>query len=178
MKLTIITPCSRPDNLQKVRESIKLKCEWIICHDSEDPIKIFDEKWITEIFVQGGVSGNKQRNMALNYVFSEDFVYFLDDDNLLHPDLIKFFEKNKFEHKGYIFGQDLGDKLRLPDKENIKVNFVDQAQYLLHYTLLHNRRFKQVYEADGHMIEEIYREFKSQILVTHEVMCYYNKLRQ
>ena len=178
MNLTIITPCSRPENLQKVKESITITCTWIIVYDSERPIEQFsDEKWIIETNVKGGISGNLQRNLAFDYVELNDWVYFLDDDNLLHPDFYKLciFPQRSM---GYIFGQDLGNgQLRIPNKDNIKVGHIDQAQYLLHMSLIGKSRFLQVYEADGYFIQDIYRKHSNEINISEAVLSYYNKLK-
>ncbi len=180
MKLTIITPCSRPENLQKIKESINVKCTWIICYDSDKEIKNFDDDWIIEIFTKGGIAGKKQVNHALDYVDKDSWVYVLDDDNLLHHKFnIDLFSRLSFYYNGFIFSQELPDgSIRIPSKDNIKVCHVDQAQYLLHMSLIGEKRFIQQYEADGIFIEQIYNEHADKILVTSEVLCYYNKLRQ
>ncbi len=175
MKLTIITACSRPNNLKKIKESINVKCEWIIVYDSSDPIKNFEEKWITEINIKGGVVGAKQKNFGLDYAFSTDYVYFLDDDNLLHSDFYKLLEIVKKErYLGYIFAQNLGETIRLPGI--IKVCHVDLAQYLLRRDLIGDVRFNQSYECDGHLIEEIYRNNSDKILLLKDTYSYYNRL--
>ena len=178
MNLTIITPCSRPDNLPKIKESIDLKCTWIIVYDSEKEIKNFDEPWIIETFTKGGIAGKKQLNHGLDYCDKSDFVYFLDDDNILHPDFRQFINQINY-YEGFIFAQELPDNsIRIPSKYNIKVCHVDQAQYLLHMSLIGEKRYIQQYEADGIFIEQIYKEYADKILITNEVLCYYNKLRQ
>lgn len=189
MNIVIVTPCSRPENLEKIKKSINLPCRWIIVYDSDIAIKKFNDPWIIELNIKGGISGNLQRNMALDYVEKNEWVYFLDDDNLLHPDFIKIKEgheaiaylyKDSFTLPfGYLFPQEMPDgNIRMLDKNNIKVCFIDQAQYLLHMSLIGQKRFTQQYEADGIFIEGIYKEYCDKIIIAVEPVCYYNKLRQ
>jgi hypothetical protein len=190
MKLTIITACSRPENLQKIKKSINIPCNWIIVYDSDKEIKNFDEPWIIETFTKGGIAGKKQLNHGLDYCDKDDWVYFLDDDNLLHPDFENVFKimgwyydrinhiLHTSKYLGCIFAQELVDGMsRVPQKNIIKVCHVDQAQYLLHMSLIGEKRFIQQYEADGIFIEQIYKEHEDKIDIINEVLCYYNKLR-
>jgi glycosyltransferase involved in cell wall biosynthesis len=182
MGLIIITPCTRTWNLQKIKESINLTCEWIIVYDSEtcNPIFCLDE-WIIELNIKGGISGNLQRNLALDYCGKNDWVYFLDDDNLLHPEFYALFLNDMWRPNlcGILFSQELPDgSIRKVDKDNVRVCCIDQAQYILHMSLIREKRFIQQYEADGIMIEQIYKEHSNKILITNQVLCYYNKLRQ
>jgi hypothetical protein len=174
MNLVIITACSRPENLQKIKESINVKCEWIIVYDSSVPINNFDEKWITEIYIQGGIVGAKQKNIGLDYTLPYDYVYFLDDDNLLHPDFNKLLEiVDCKKYLGYIFAQDLNRSTRMPD---VKVGYIDLAQYLLRRELIGDIRFSQTYECDGYLIEEIYKKYSDKILILNDIYSYYNRL--
>lgn len=187
MKITVITPCSRPENLHLLKESIRFDCTWIIVYDAETLVKRFDEPWIMEFAIKGGVSGNLQRNLALDNTDNDSWVYFLDDDNLIHPKLVEFVNSGKLSYwtelnnpprvKGLIFGQTGEGLTRMPNVNWIKVCHVDQAQYFLHYSLIGKLRFLQVYEADGHFIERIFNEHGKSIVIMNEIMCYYNKLR-
>lgn len=97
MLLSIITPCSRPLNLPTIYWSIlNLKTnnvEWIIVYDGDKiderilqyqeqiPIKLFNK--IREV---GDSYGAKLRNIGMDNA-SGDYLYFLDDDNIIHPKL-------------------------------------------------------------------------------------------
>ena len=95
MKITIITPCCRSENLPTLFESIDFNHveKWIIVYDTSR------ERSYTWQFVNNpqiietdcnveGTAGHPQRNYGLNYVTSGS-VYFLDDDNIIHPDFWK-----------------------------------------------------------------------------------------
>ena len=85
----IITPCTRPENLAVMQESIPLECSWTIVLD----------KSVAETPVSGlratlyrspntGHAGNPNRNFALEHMYFDDFdwIYILDDDNIIHPE--------------------------------------------------------------------------------------------
>lgn len=97
MILSIITPCSRPLNLPTLYWSIlNMKTnnvEWIIVYDGDNidkrilqyqeqiPIKLFNR--VREV---GDSMGAKLRNVGIENAIG-DYLYFLDDDNLVHPKL-------------------------------------------------------------------------------------------
>lgn len=92
MFLNIITPCSRPQNLSKISESLNIPKEnyrWIVVCDS---LSLPDEKLIPkncEIYRHKNINsicGNSQRNYALDMV-DHGHVYFNDDDTLIHNEL-------------------------------------------------------------------------------------------
>jgi predicted O-methyltransferase YrrM len=92
-----ITPSYRTNNLLKIKDSIDFNYidEWIIVYDGSkiiDNPNLFlnDESCkIKEYVYKGeGISGNPQRNYALTKISNENtLLYYLDDDNLLHPNI-------------------------------------------------------------------------------------------
>jgi len=92
MYLNIITPCSRPQNLMIISESINIPREnyrWIAVYDSEVPLSPDLVPYNCEIYNHKNhqsISGNSQRNYALSLI-KDGYVYFNDDDTLLHPEL-------------------------------------------------------------------------------------------
>ena len=101
-KITIITPSIRPGNLLKIRESIDFDYvdEWIIVYDgkkiTENPnlfIKEGNPKIREYVHTSPGISGNPQRNFALDHIHNKNtYLYFLNDDNLIHKDLYKLLD--------------------------------------------------------------------------------------
>lgn len=96
--LSIITPCSRPENLPAIYLSIlqmKVKdVEWLVVftgkkdmrikqYEKDVPIRLFSIK------IKTGIGkGGQQRNEALKHVRGK-YIYYLDDDNLVHPKLLE-----------------------------------------------------------------------------------------
>jgi hypothetical protein len=101
----LVTPCSRPENLDRIKESIQFdKIEkWYIVYDNtkfEFSERYKNDPKIVEIECHdsNGISGNQFRNKALDVISSTHkggFVYFVDDDNIVHSN----FWNMKFDSK-------------------------------------------------------------------------------
>ena len=92
MFLNIITPCSRPQNLHTIAQSINIPKDnfrWIVVYDG---IELPDKSLLPDIceayFYQDPQScvGHQQRNFAMDMI-SEGHIYFNDDDTILHNEL-------------------------------------------------------------------------------------------
>jgi phospholipid N-methyltransferase len=177
-RMTIITPSYRTQNLQKIKESINFDYlnEWIIIYDETKippGTKLFDHPKIKEYTFKGpGISGNPQRNFALNTLsHTSGMLYFLDDDNIVHPGLFNFME---ITESGKIYTFDQTDRLL---GNNIKLCHIDTAMMLIDYSLCTSNRWKQdIYGADGIYIEECYNLNKNKHIYINNNLCYYNKL--
>ena len=101
--LNVVTPCMRPENLIRIYQTINFNfiTKWYICYDTTKVLnesKMFDNNpHVVELFIDGtdvnSMFGNQQRNMGLKQI-SKGYVYFLDDDNVMHPDFYKFIDTN------------------------------------------------------------------------------------
>lgn len=98
--LSIITPCSRPENLPAIYLSIlamqREDVEWIIVYDKNKvDHRIRKYESFVPVILQKSErqkgKGSAQRNEALKYVTGK-FIYYLDDDNLAHPRLLEKIE--------------------------------------------------------------------------------------
>lgn len=105
--LNIITPCSRTQHLRSIYYSIgasffncPTKINWHIVLDNHveldkhEIIKCPDFPFVSIIFHQSltkSYYGNCCRNIALDLIDS-GFIYFLDDDNLMHLNFGKYFQ--------------------------------------------------------------------------------------
>lgn len=171
--IEIITPCSRPENLPKMKAGIGFDAIWHICYD------LAVTKFIPDIFTygcSGGVWGNSQRNLALFHILNNDsFVYCLDDDNLLHPDFFKSIKPiDKTNYDIITFDQLLEDgtirKGNNPSRTNI-----DQAQFLIRKSI--HEPYEQEHDADGILIEKLVNKYPERWLYLPKVLCYYNRLK-
>ena len=135
-KLTIITPSYRVKNLLEIEKSINFEYieEWIIVYDGSkitDNPKIFENnnKIKEYVFKGEGISGNPQRNYALTKITNPDtLIYYLDDDNILHPDIYKLL--NIIDNdKMYTFNQ-----YNILNGNNINVGCIDTAMVIIPYT--------------------------------------------
>lgn len=178
-KITIITPSCRPEKLQRVKESIPFSYvhEWIIVYDGEkvsgNPEQFKGNDKIKEYICKGGISGNPQRNYALDRVSNEHtYLYFLNDDNLLHPDLYKLL--NIVDDSCiYTF-----NSLNYHSGKEVEVNKIDSAMFLVARSLCKDIRWdNDKYNADGHYIVECVKRNTDKLVFVDNVLSYYNKNR-
>ena len=176
MMLNIITPCSRPYNLDKIAESINFSSyRWIVVFDDIDvPSNTPYQAECYAIVNRKSTSGNAQRNYALDLI-EEGWVYFNDDDTTIHPELWKNIQdlNNDF----ISFKQTLSSgKLRL-EGNNITPNNIDSHNFILHNSLIEDTRWiLHEYGADGIFANSCYKKSKSPIYI-NKVMSVYNTLR-
>jgi len=180
-KLTIITPSYRIDNLLEIKKSIDFEYvhEWIIVYDgskiTENP-NLFENQENNKIkeYVcrDEGISGNPQRNYALTKITNQDtLLYYLDDDNIIHPNLYKLL-KIIDNDKMYTFNQ--LDRLT---GNNVCLQCIDTAMTIIPYNLCSNEKWiLHMYEADGHYIVECYHKNKNVHVFVNNDLCYYNRL--
>jgi predicted O-methyltransferase YrrM len=178
-KITIITPSYRLGNLPALKNSINFDYvdEWIIVYDGtkiEPNTKLFEnEPKIKEYTYKGdGISGNPQRNYGLSKISNEDtLLYYLDDDNIVHPDLYKMLniiDKNKM----YTFNQTNG-----LCGNNIILDAIDTAMFICGYKLCKNLGWvADRYNADGIYITQCYEQNKKNHVFIDNDLCYYNKI--
>jgi predicted O-methyltransferase YrrM len=178
-KITVITPSYRTNNLLQIKESITFDYveEWIIVYDGSkityNP-KLFENDKIKEYVFKGeGISGNPQRNYALTKITNPNtLLYFLDDDNTIHPNLYKLLnivDNDKF----YTFNQFNGIK-----GNNIRVGHIDTAMAIIPYKLCKDVKWiLDRYEADGYYIQECYNSAKDKHIFVDNNLCYYNKIQ-
>jgi len=184
-KLTIITPCYRVENLYKLKKSINFDYldEWIIVYDGkiikENPYYYKNFENIKEyINNDEGISGNPQRNFALSKVKNTDsFLYFLDDDNIMHPflyDVIKYLDINRM----YTFNQYNCTKFEnILLGNNINVCNIDTAMLLIPFKKCLEIRWN-IYDycADGQYIISCFEKNKNDHIYIDNIMSYYNNI--
>ena len=93
MIINIVTPCSRPENLLSIAESINIprgNYRWIVVFDSTEipTIQLPDN---AEYYIhknENSVVGHSQRNFA-NLLIDEGYVLMLDDDTVMHPEFLQ-----------------------------------------------------------------------------------------
>ncbi len=195
--LHILTRCTRINNLKKVYESIK-ESNWnIIWHIIFDTSVVSDiPTFIYTDFIDATISvkhhyiksSDKIGHDNLNVVIGEiidnnDFIYILDDDNILHENFLKesfnYISGNE-DANGIIFSQKVNFKdfanvdIRYAKEENIAVGKIDMAQFLLKKKCYEEIKFSSDYVSDGMAIEKIYKTYNIHIL--DKVLCYYNAI--
>ena len=183
--LTIVTPCSRPGNLHNVMRSIDFsKIEkWVIIHDTRNrPFERVFESIKNDKIVEleckdeGGV-GHQIRNYALDNVVKSGWLYFLDDDNIVHPNFwtlpleMKGADVHTFDMQ-YVAGNVLkGD--------NPTVEHIDTAQFVFNVASVPKEVRYDVtrYNADGVFIEQLVKCVGLKHAYHPLTASWYNKLR-
>jgi len=182
-KMTIITPSMRPENFKKIKESLNFEFidEWIIVYDAKklphNPMQ-FDHPKIKEyLHTSAGISGNPQRNFGLDQVQSTDtLLYFLDDDNQIHPDLYNFLDIAGNDTI-YTFNQLRNAEGQLLKGNRLKLGFIDTAQAIFDYKSCQDVRWNiSLYEADFYYIRDCIIKNKRNWVFVDKIMSTYNVL--
>ena len=192
-KITIITPSIRPENLCKVKESILFDYvhEWFIVYDGkairENPHLFQGEDKITELvyYDPNSISGNGQRNHALDILetrpyANNTYVYYLDDDNIVHPSLYSLLERIEANHI-YTFDQvrptTVYPHTTLLPGNCVELNKIDTAMFLIDANLCKGVRWVlDKYNADGYYITECFGPNKQHWIYVNQTMAYYNSI--
>ena len=181
-RISIITPCTRPENLMRLKESIPFEYvhEWIIVYDASTMIPLFHDDRIREYACKGhSIAGNIQRNYGMDRV-TGDYVYFLDDDTIMHPDMASFLPTIEPNHI-YTFDQVRSDT-EFPYTERLKGNkielfHIDTAMFLIDTSLCKGIRWTvDEYTADAIFITECYSNHPTSWIYIDRVLSYYNYL--
>jgi hypothetical protein len=212
MKLiNLITPVSRIDNLPIIYHSIlkskiiDIDIKWYIVIDekvvSPDKIREYKE-YLTQLNTSNIIQveyyslldvnsryGNSQRNFAFSKI-TDGWVYFLDDDTILHPNLLRQINNFLSENNDIIMFSQKRDKsefpfvdVLIPDLDNIinnGIGTVDTGQIVYNYQILKGDGYYPIdfYQADGALIQRICsRVEKNRVVTLPDVLCLYNSLR-
>jgi glycosyltransferase involved in cell wall biosynthesis len=135
-----------------------------------------------------GISGNTQRNCGLNLA-EDGFVYFLDDDNVVHPDFWaefpsmvpdNYYSWDQLRNPAgddtdwVLFKNEKGKILR---GDTLKLQRIDTAQVLIPKKFFEGLQWKtDDYKADGILIESVYKKNPSSHIYIPKVLSYYNHL--
>lgn len=199
MKISIITRCTRAQNLEIIKESIfnnvpdGFDLNWHIIFDAA-VLKDIDAELLSRLntnniilhFKKGNEWGNWNRLNDLIQTL-DGWIYNLDDDNILHEN---FYQKvsetilNNPECLALIFSQKVGGidfsgvDVREADPKNTVVQKIDLAQWIIHSKLHVNNLYGSGYCADGEFIESLYKKNPNSFVFIKDILCYYNALEK
>ena len=180
MFLNIITPCTKPENLKTIEDSINIPqshFRWIIVFDAYCiPKNIYIPKNCEAYSFHNNVGrfGNSQRNFALD-IIKTGWVYFQDDDTTLHPDL---WNNIKDCSADFIwFMQNYKDGTLRLDGKSVGVCKTDSHNFIAQMSIIKNNRWwNKLYEADGLFAQTIYQLSTSSVMIP-KVLSIYNSLK-
>jgi hypothetical protein len=202
-RLVLVTPCSRPGNLAAMRALVRPHearvAAWLVVHDAAEAP---ESARVGALGVErhlacrdaASTAGNAQRNLALGLVestdaFDADYLYFLDDDNVVHPGLWDLPLQPGSRHLVCFDAFDLhgshGLFRTMPRRVNPgstpRVCRIDTAQVAVGVALWKDagapRWRTGEYCADGLFIEGLAARFPGQVRYVAEVLALSNYLR-
>lgn len=183
--LYIITPCSRPHNLQRIYQSMNFTKvdRWYIVYDTSKgrdyTFKYANHDKIIEMkHDEEGVCGHPQINRALDEIDenSDAFVYVLDDDNIIHYMfwiLLPTLDSNYI----YTWDQNRADKARFLKGGVIQKGRIDTAQFIVPRKYIGSIRWNPTErQADGQFIVDIHAKHHALFKYIPEIACFFNYL--
>jgi hypothetical protein len=181
MFLNIITPCSRPENLHTISQSINIPKEnyrWIVIFDMDNlPAQnLIPENCETYLHRNPiSITGHAQRNFAIEKI-DQGFIYSNDDDTIIHPELWANIQ-DKTDYDFIHFQQEnLDGSIRLYSNV-IEVEQIDSHNFIFKVDLLEDTKWHiDRYNADGYIAKEIYARSKHPLYL-NKVLSTYNSLK-
>ena len=161
-----------------MKQNIPKECSWVIVYDKTvaNQYNVVDAVNLHSPFT--GDFGNPNRNFALDNIDLEDddWVYVLDDDNILHPKWHEVVSRNiNSKYDIITWGQLTGyNDIRLCPTKTPKIGNIDTASYMVNGKIMKTLRYSMQRGADGELAEQVSENGK--VLMIDEYLCYYNYL--
>ena len=199
--LHILTRCTRPNNLIQVRDSVfsnlseNLNIKWHVIFDTA-PLKDIDAETLSEIssdntifhFIKGGDGGMlyPQSTDIIKELNEDDWFYFLDDDNIMHPDFYEYISValDKKDKKIHVVSQKVAGKdftgldVRIASPKNTGFQKTDIAQLIMSVSLIKEYVFGASYAADGYFVESVLKDHPKTFEYHNVILCHYNYLEK
>jgi len=178
MFLNIITPCSRPQNLEVISKSINIPKEnyrWIVVFDALKVLKNIPENCEAYAIKDfNSISGNAQRNFALNLI-TQGHIYFNDDDTIIHPNFWNSIKEYNIDFISFKQSEKNGN-IRL-EGNNISLGHIDSHNFVISIECMGDTRWiLNRYDADGLFAFECYQKAKTKMYIP-KILSIYNSLR-
>jgi len=189
--LVVITPCCRLELLRHVHDSVRLSIvtRWIIVFDANQvprehlPTVLLHHPQITLVATQDRKSkyGNAQRRLGLQIaktLYQEDdpLVYFLDDDNLVHPAFYDLFRRFMWRREVFYTFNQQRDWLTCSGRFCARVT-MDTAMICLPLSLCPDWKASSAYAEDYYFIRSVMKQYRDRHVYLNHVAAYYNALQ-
>lgn len=197
MILHIITRCSKPANLLRIKNSITEIIEkdsafinWHIAFDTHilkdidaELLEHLNQNWIYMSF-RNDASNYTCLNSIIENIEDEGFVYLLNDNNILQEDLYNRLTNIPIKKDIFVFSQIVGslegnsffNRIALP--ENIAPTKIDGQQYAVKLQYFKDNKFTNSYLADGMFIQNLYQNYTESVEITQNILAYGNALEK
>lgn len=202
MKLSVITPCSRVENLPIILKSLEkqpIEIEWVIIYDGiKLSMKDVDTRilWyssgnigiVMDLFENNDPStGNawRLRNRGIELA-TGDYLYYLDDDNIMHPEFgntLGYKLKNNTNAEVLIFNQYVFSSGGAVTRHGINLNFenpgiIDTGQLVVSNKLKARWEASSDYMEEKKYVKNLFDEVsKDKIIYINSPVTYRNYLR-
>jgi len=173
----IVTPCSRPENLLQIKESIPEECKWIVAYDDSCNTEMMLDGVIncTGLNIKNSPYGHTIRNWVLdNYKFEDgDWIYYLDDDNIIKEDWYNHIVDYLNSDAAILtWGQLHGTgEERLDPNSNPEPFKIDTACFMVNWKHVKDIRWGVKSESDGQYAQDC---AKGRVIMIQHYLCYYN----
>jgi hypothetical protein len=185
--VSIITACSRPQNLKEIYDSIDFKNldKWYIIYDSskcrrhefEFTLDTHTQKIVELTCDQPGFAGHPQINYALDLI-EKGFVYIMDDDNIFHPNFWNLLDTLDPEFV-YTWDQNRIQEGRILKGGQIEEEKIDTSQFIVPKELIGSTRWAVHRSAgDFRFIKQIFKKHEDKFKYIPEVACYHNFIKK
>lgn len=182
--LTVVTPCYRLRGLKVISGEIeKLKeffdVKWVIGVDASK-ISVNDVGFGDAVFkVDKSVFGAQQKNTGMKLAM--EWVFFLDDDNMIHRHFGKQLAHHIRQYPGkkcFVFDQlHPTGHLRLPAKEGFQIGEIDTGNFVIHQDIIGSSEWKEdSYANDYYFLSDVYDRHRDKFVFSPEAVTYYNGL--
>lgn len=185
-KLTVVTAGSRPINTLAIQESLKSLRE----HFDVDWVYSMDESYVspTDLLVKPDIIigsptdhfGIRQKNLGM-YIAQNSWVYFLDDDNIIHPlfaATLKGLISSFPDKKAFLFNQQNKDGSIRVISDKIEFGHVDTASFVVHKSIIGDATwFRDQYIEDFNFINQVYQKHPDAFYFSNLPCVYFNYLR-
>jgi hypothetical protein len=172
VKLHILTACTRFENLPKMAACLQYAARtgvdltWHVRFDPE----------------RQAVGGQLLKNQMLDQV-ADGWVYILDDDNILHPDLVPAladYLADRVDVQLIVCAQQHRNGfIRRPHRQMLRQTHVDAGQVIIRREAIGLHRIPLHYCGDGEFIEALANRLPNRAIVyVPEPTTYYNWLRE
>lgn len=176
--LYITTPCSRPENLETISKTIPDFCKWIVLYESNICVPKIDNMISVECPKTGFVGADGRNYFLDNFdLTDDDWVYSLDDDNIIHPDFYHIKQLLHADCSLIHWGQlNKDNSVRLQPLDEIILDTIDAACFISKWKYNKDIRYNtDSYNYDGlYAIECAKNKFKIKL---NNYLCYYNYLK-
>jgi hypothetical protein len=177
--INIVTPCSRPESLRAIADSINIAknhYRWIVVFDADEvpSVGIPANAEAHAYHVEGGSAGHAQRNFA-NKMIQGGYVLQIDDDTILHPD---FWEAVKDCTEDLVcWKQCHKDGLHRLNAGEWHLGHIDSGSFMADRKVIGDSQWIfNRYDADGYFAQEMRAKTES-VKTIQQYLSFYNYLR-